>query len=385
MLEPVLAFLLLAGMLLLRSGGGAHPRGRRLFWSGVALGTGVVVKLWMAPIVVLLAVVLLLHRSAEHTARRALAAPWGAGVAAAVLVGLVPFALAAPAAFVRLVFTDQLRRGGDGLGPDRLHRLDTVAGLDGYRPWENRNGNTLITTVVVTLLAACLVVVLLARRDARVQGPAGTRTWAVIAVVQVLMLLAAPVAYYHYLAWAAPALAVVVVEAVAVLVSSRALGRRRRSVAGLVGVATVTLALVLVGSAWRADLPADSSTRALPGWLAPYPCVSSTWASWLVSGDAYSRTLDGDCPGLTSDVGVTDDYAILLDSGSDVTYDVTTATRDSAAVQAVLLARLQACDAIVLPAFLGEAGLDATTQPYLLTHFRQVAGNSELTVWGRTG
>lgn len=122
-LEPWMNLLVLIGACLAFRRGRLAP-GRRLLWAGVAIGAAGSVKFWAGlPAVVLLAVCL----ASGGAGRIRRAGVYVTGLAAGFCVPVLPFALSAPARFVRSTLLDQAARAGTYV-PHSM-RLAHVTGL----------------------------------------------------------------------------------------------------------------------------------------------------------------------------------------------------------------------------------------------------------------
>ncbi|MBI4944742.1 MAG: DUF2029 domain-containing protein, partial [Actinobacteria bacterium] len=208
LLEPVLALALVVALLLLdgaRRAADGVPPGRRLRLlaaSGAVMGLSLGVKVWAAAG----CLVLLVHVLRSVRPRDGVTA-WVVGLAAGAAVPYGFGLLAGTRAFVAQVVGLQVGREAPDSVAERVSRLADLAGLGGLDPVAGRLPDLWLGLGCLAVLAACCVRV--ARRH-----PA-ERHLVALGVLQVAMVLLAPASWYHYLAFAAPVLAVLVGLAVA--------------------------------------------------------------------------------------------------------------------------------------------------------------------------
>ncbi|MCC2333155.1 hypothetical protein LJN56_00830 [Cellulomonas sp. zg-Y908] len=281
LLEPLGTLTLLAGVsLLLRAR--APGSSRSWLWAGGAvLGLGPVVKIWnVVPVVVVVA-----WQACSWSRRSALRVTGAALASAAVVV--LPFAVRAPDAMLRLVVLDQLGRPRT---PGTLvTRLEGVTGV-GTALWHASD----VTRGVVTV-AVCVVVALAATAAWRHDRG---RLWVTLLTAQVGVILVAPSYYAHYAAYSAAAVALVLAAGVSLVdVRHRAWSAALVCCAlGLVTGAAVARTPAPVSfpvAQVRERLPATGCIRAdSPGALAVVDVLSRNEARGCdtridVSGQAY--------------------------------------------------------------------------------------------------
>jgi len=287
LLEPLGTLTLLAGVsLLLR----AHAPGASRWWlsaGGAVLGLGPVVKIWnVVPVLVVVA-----WQACSWSRRSALRVA-GAAVASAVVV-LLPFAVRAPDAMLRLVVLDQLGRPRT---PGTLvTRLEGVTGV-GTALWPSSDATRGLVTVAV-----CVVVALAAttawRRD---RG----RLWVALLAAQVGMILVAPSYYAHYAAYSAAAVALVLAAGVSLVDV-----RHRVWTAVLVCCA---LGLATGAGTARTPAPASFPVAQVRGLLPATGCIRADSPGALAVLDVLSRNEARGCEtridvsGQVYDVGTRD-------------------------------------------------------------------------------
>ena len=290
LLEPLGTLTLLAGVsLLLR----ARNPGSSRWWlwaGGAVLGLGPAVKIWnVVPVVVVV-----VWQACSWSPRSALRVA-GAAVASAAVV-LLPFALRAPDAMLRLVVLDQLGRARTpGTSAARLEGVTGVGTALSSASDVTRGVVTAAVCVVVTIAATAAW-----RRD---RG----RLWVALLAAQVGMILAAPSYYAHYAAYSAAAVALVLAAGVS-LVDVRhrawtaALACCALGFATGAGAARAPAPVSFPVAEVRELLPATGCIRAdSPGALAVVDVLSRNEARGCdtridVSGQAYdvgSRDRDG--------------------------------------------------------------------------------------------
>jgi alpha-1,2-mannosyltransferase len=193
LLEPWLVLCCLLAVMLTFTGDGLAT-GRRLRWGGVLFGLACAIKIWA--FVPLLVVAVLCGRGRW---RRYV----GAAAAAFVVIS-APFAAAAPAAFVREVFVDQLVRGSTqrANASVRIVHLFAVAPPNGEMP-----GHPALLVAVGLLVAAVLAV--LAAQLLRHRAPL-PRFAAAATVLVIAMFFVPSDFFWHYAAFAAPFLGLVI-------------------------------------------------------------------------------------------------------------------------------------------------------------------------------
>jgi alpha-1,2-mannosyltransferase len=283
LLEPLLNLCLLAAFALFWQPS-ASPR--RIAAAGAILGVSLTFKLWPLPLVV----VCLLWIHVRHGIRAA-AAFGGAAVLSAALV-VLPFLVSSPRAMYEQVVLDQLDRPAIGVDlADRLRAFAPRPGLLDQVP------DAVLLAGAVALLAAALW---LAVREADL------RLWFAVLLIQVAEILLSASFYYHYAAFAGPALAVfgAVLAGRAWSVARERPGRRRAATA----IAVMLAATLVVGSVSPSRVESHIDSQRVAGFLDRHDC---TWASSAVlqAGDAQLRQLGHGCASWI------DEHGVLLDHG----------------------------------------------------------------------
>lgn len=298
LLEPALNLGLLVALACVASG-----RRGAVTWAGVALGLACAVKYWAAVDVVLLLAVVGC-RFGRRAAWRFLA---GAAVGAAVVV--LPFFARAPGQMWRQTVLTQLHRPVAAVGIDERGRLFSplvrFAAVDGVLPGVVWLG----ALAVVVVLGLVPMVVAWARREHPRDWPDVGR-WAVIAAVHLVVLCVSASFYYHYAAWAAAPVLLVV----GALVGRLARAGVRASQVALAGVGVVTVVL-LTGE--LLDLPGAAPDRSSAvAWAHQRDCVWGS-AAELVWLDAAATDEDDGCAVFVDRFGV----GLTLDPPAQIAQD----------------------------------------------------------------
>jgi len=306
LLEPLLGLGLLGAMTLLdaREPTGAPPRrtnaAARLVAAGVILGFALTVKTWAVADIAVLAGWLLWRsgwrpgwlagwRARRRRGWRAALTLAGPAFAAAALVCL-PFFAAAPGAMVHQVILDQLGRT-ERLTPDPVVFLHEVAGFG--QVYGRAGAAPGVAIAVLALLAAAVLCTLW-------RGP---RIWAVLAIAQLALVLPQRSYTYHYIDFAAPALAACAgVAAAAVLRAVRP--GRFRGPAPSAAVGAMMVALAAFG--WQSvtqDVVGSRVPPALGSFFAAHPCAFSDYPSLLAATGAETRQVRLHCGNLVDYTG----------------------------------------------------------------------------------
>jgi hypothetical protein len=320
---------------------GSITRPARLAWAGAALGVAGAVKFWaVVPAVVLLAVCLV---AAGPRARRAGA--YLAGLAAGFVLLVAPFALAAPAAFVRSTLLYQASRVGtvvplslrlahvtglidvvnsDGklsllAGSHSLFSGSVVAGLSsasaGWLPF-------VLTAIAVAAIAAGYLAS--PRRRSHLE-------WFSLAtlVLAAVLILSYSAFFYHYPAFVAPWLALTAGGAAASLAQGLAGSWRFRRIL-MAAFAVVIAAIAVVQVAEVA--PASVTSSAAIGRLIPEgACVVTDETSVAISADRFASPGPG-CSDVIDSLATT----LVLSHGVSVQAGAAKSAPVVAAWQAIL-------------------------------------------------
>ncbi len=257
-----------------------RPSTRRAVVAGVALGLAVAIQAWaVVPLAVIVGTVALTGSASAANGPRRTALAVLAGAAGAFAAVCLPFFLAAPGAFVRLVLVDQVARPNLGISiVTRLKELEGFAASGSV--WHL--GLIGIIGLALVGVAALLFV---ARRV-----PAA-RMWCVLLALEVGYLLIAPNFYSHYSGWIAPAAAIVLGTAAASAMT--ALGHHRRSVV-FARIAYGAMILVLAFTIpRRLGVPLQRAT--LEGALDGARCVSADAPDLLIETSGLQRDIRDGC------------------------------------------------------------------------------------------
>ena len=302
LLEPWLVLFCLLGALALFDGDQVTSSTRRLFVGGVLFGFAGAVKVWaIVPVVVILVL----------TGRRPRqAAVYAAGVALGFCVPVLPFALSAPATFYRSVIVAQLFRN-DIVRTSQGYRLQQMLGL-GHFAQLTTPALVIISIAVVLLISAMAV---LGSRLAHSPPPAldwfATGTCVLLAAA----FLWPADFYYHYAAFLAPFLALVLALPASRLVAALPAGGIRARVRW-VRPATVTTAgaIIVVLTVFQVIVESHDYTSVPPTEIAaaqrlipPGSCVVTDQASYTIAIDRFVSTVP-ECSLMIDGVGT--DYAL---------------------------------------------------------------------------
>ncbi|HEY5435412.1 MAG TPA: hypothetical protein VIK13_09260 [Candidatus Limnocylindrales bacterium] len=280
--------LLLIGLLVMTHPGRFGPR--RAAVIGVALGLATAVQLWqgVSVVVVLWWVIVRARGHGWGRLRPALAYVAGAGIA----FGLVclPFLVAAPEALIRYTLIDQLGRPDQGI--DTIQRLRVLEGLQSVPILRHPVPDPLV--LAAAAIGIALVIVTAWRC-------VWTRPWAILAIVQLAVVLSTPSFHDDYPSFVAPAALPAIgtgLAAVAWVLARRGL----RPIMARVAVLALIMVLAAVSLAHRegsrlplADLERDVSSAR---------CVTADAPSLLVLTSAMQHNLDAGCPLVVDPSGV---------------------------------------------------------------------------------
>ena len=337
LLEPWLVLCVL-GAVALAFAGDELAGGRRLLLAGLLLGLACTIKLWaVAPALVLVVVAL--------RARRGRAALAGAVVGAAVPV--LPFLVAAPAAFWHQVVVAQLARSA----PTRTTTAFRLVHVFASSPPNATEGGRAEWALLV--VAALLVLVSVATQWVR-RPPTSPLEWfAIGAAVLVLAMLAVPTTFYwHYATFSTPFV---------VLAAGLRLPRARAAVA-VASAAVLALATIVIARYARPTHPYDNH-RALQAAIPRGACVVSSTPGALIAADRLPTHRD--CPLLLDPFG-----EILAATGGRAP---SAATVRSPAVTRIWLDAYRHADFVYLqPRDTPQYPTDGPARAYLDRHFRRL-------------
>jgi alpha-1,2-mannosyltransferase len=249
----------------------------------MVLGLALAVKTWAVADIVLLAGWLCWRSGRRAAAAFACAA---FGTAAAVCL---PFFLAAPGAMFHQVVSDQLGRT-QRLTPDPVVFLHEVAGVGQVY---GRSGATPAAAIAVIAAFVLAVAAALWR---------GPRIWAVLAIASLALVVPQRSYTYHYIDFAAPALAACAGIATAALLRAA----RRVRVVPAAPVAGAAVAAVLAMLAWQSvthDVVGSPAQSQFRGFFAAHPCAFSDYPSLLAAADAETRQVRLHCANLVDYTG----------------------------------------------------------------------------------
>jgi len=288
---------LLAANAAFRRGRIARPA--RLAWAGAALGVAGAVKFWaVVPAAVLLAVCVI---AAGPRARRAGA--YLAGLVAGFVLPVAPFALAAPATFVRSTLLDQASRVGTvvplSLRLTHLTGLIDVVNTDGKLSLLAGSHSLFSGSVVAGLSSASVgwlpfavtaigVVAIAAGYGASRRRPSHLEWFslATLALAAVL-ILSYSAFFYHYPAFVAPWLALTAGGAAGSLAGGR---RFRLTLAAAFAVLVAVIAVIQVAEVAPASVP---SSAAIGRLIPKGACVVTDETSVTLSADRFASAGPG--------------------------------------------------------------------------------------------
>lgn len=282
LLEPWLVLFCLLAALALFDGDKLTGSTRRLLLGGVLFGFAGAVKVWaILPVVVILVL-------ATRRPRRA--AAYAAGVALGFCTPVLPFAISAPASFYRSVIVAQLSRN-DIVRTSQGYRLQQMLGLVHFR--QPTSPTLVIIAIVVVLLISAVIV--LGSRLAHSPPPA--LDWFAIgtcALVTTTFLWPTDF-YYHYAAFLAPFLALVLALPASRLLAALPAGSRLEwlpraslmTAAGSVVILTMFQAIVETHNHTSVPLTEIATARRL---IPPGACVVTDQASYTIAIDRFVST-----------------------------------------------------------------------------------------------
>jgi len=356
LIEPLLVFFCLAGLLCLFDGDRITTSRRRLAACGLLIGVAGAVKLWAA--LPFLAAVAVAWRSGP-AARHRLAAGGAAGFAGCSL----PFFIGSPSGFVNQVFVTQTIRSSNGYPP--LQRLADLTGLPGLYSIAvtNAAAGAVAVALAITALAALCVLAFTGRRRTAVSP---LEKFALLAsALAAVALFSSPTYYYHYAAFTAPFIALVY-GAVALRLRERF--RRSRAVAAAAAAIPVALIGALLGlslngivTAWPPMQVDGAYSREIPA----NGCVLSLDPALAILDNRFTGDVPG-CPQVIDWLG----QERVLDHGLALTQSDTA----SPAVQAAFMRWLRASAIVIAPH--ANPGWSPAVGSYVRSNFRLVGRGS---------
>ena len=309
LVEPWLVLFCLAGAVAVFDGDKLATSTRRLAWGGAAFGFAGAVEAWaIVPVIVLLVLL-------APQIRRA--AVFAAGVAAGFVVPVLPFAAIAPRQFYQSLIVAQI---GSRAHAHRVNLWVRLKNITGVVNLPLGHGGVLLAGLAIVAFAALAYVIAWYRTG----QPPARLDWfaAVTAALAVVMFLWPPQFHYHFSAFLAPFLALVIaLPAARLLAATQPAGatrpaeggqpadREQRGVSwqsrfafGLAGLALAAMAV--------SQFQADSVT---PKVLGPVPaavqrivpagaCVLTDQASLTINANRFVSSVPG-CPQIVDSLG----------------------------------------------------------------------------------
>jgi len=350
LLEPLLVFLCLAGLLCLFDGDKITTSRRRIAACGVLFGVAGATKLWAA--LPFLAVLCVAGVPAMAARRRLVA-----GAAAGFLGCSLPFAIGSPGGFIQEVFVAQAERGVSGYSPtERIADLTGLPGLYSLIVADAHRGAQVLAVVIAVLMALCLLAFTGNGRAA----PSRLDWFALLAsTVTVTGLYSSPSYYYHYAAFAAPF--------AALLYGTIALRLRERFPAVravAVSATAIPVLLIAVMLGLRIDAVVSAGPAAQPSAevgteVPPQGCVLSLNPGWAILDNRFT----GDAPGCPQPVDWLAEERVLDNGAAQAVSD-----ERNRMVQAEIMRWIRASDAIITRT--PNPGWDHAIVLYVLRDFR---------------
>lgn len=355
LLEPLLVFFCLAGLLCLFDGDKITLSRRRIGACGVLFGVAGATKLWAA--LPFLAVLCVAGAPAVAARRRLVAlVALVAGAAAGFLGCSLPFVIGSPRGFVREVFAAQANRGRSGYLPlERIADLTGMPGLYSVVVADPHRGSHVLAVVIAALAVLCLLAFTGNGRAA----PSRLDWFALLAsAVTVTGLYSSPSYYYHYAAFAAPF--------TALLYGTVALRLRERFPAvRAVAVSATAIPVVLIATmlGLRIDTivsagPAAHPSAEVGAEVPPRGCVLSLNPAWAILDNRFT----GDLPGCPRPVDWLAEERVL-DHGAALARS----DERNDGVEAEIMRWVRASDAIITPR--PNPGWDHAIMLYVLRDF----------------
>jgi alpha-1,2-mannosyltransferase len=304
---------------------------RRLAWAGAALGFATAIKFWAAiPAAVLLCFLL----AGDGRWRRARG--YLAGLVAGFAVPVIPFAAAAPLAFVRSTVFDQVTRMGSytSLGARLAYLTGLMPVIDGHGHVNlsahehsllavGSNGTMVVSGIGRAPYAvAALGVVVLAAAYLRRPSSRSPLEWfaLVVAAGAAAAVGMYSAFFYHYPDFPAPWLAIAFGAAAAAAAgamtrapgAARVAGKRAQQVVAATMAVAVTAIAVLEGSqlAWQAaPYSPGAAGRIIPAGA----CVVTDQVSFTIAADRFTAARPG-CPDVLDSLAAT----LVLSGGVSV-------------------------------------------------------------------
>jgi hypothetical protein len=367
---PINLGLLLALAAIARTGAGSPARSpvvaRALAVSGIALGLAATFKIWVALDVVVLGALVVARWGLPAVVR------WLGWCLAGAAPVLLPFAVLARGRMWFDVLTAQSRRPLQA--KDLLERLGAVGPAgDVHVP-----RIALTVGLVAILLLACAVapaVVMLWRRT----GPAAWPDpvwWGLLAGLQMTALAMAPSFYFHYLAFVAPALCLLLGAGVGHLVAAVRARGGRTARAGTAVIVAMAISGAIALATVAPPLPTSGRVDnvVLAEFASAHDCLWARNPSYLQVADATARQIGRRCPATMDPVGAW----LVLSAGGTVPGSRARTLDD------LILDELAASDGALLAVGHTRQGLGSRSRTYLAKHFARAGRTGQIEMWTRT-
>ena len=293
LVEPWLVLFCLIGALAVFDGDHLTASRRRLAWGGAAFGFAGTVEVWAIVPVIVIAVL-----SLRQTRRLGV---YLAGVAAAFLIPVVPFAALGPSRFYQGLVEAQVGTRVHAVRVPIWLRLKDMTGLTDL----THLSRPIVLAAALLITAVVLGGVALASIAAR-RPPAALDAFAVVTSGLVVVIFMWPDQFhYHFGAFLAPFLAL----AVALPASSLLSGARAVSptvtwcAAGLAGLAIIGMAAVQAGwESTQQPKEAPAAIAAARRLIPPGACVFTDEVALTIMADRFISDVPG-CPVLLDTTG----------------------------------------------------------------------------------
>jgi alpha-1,2-mannosyltransferase len=367
LLEPMLVFLCLAGLLFLFEGGRISRSRRRALIGGVLFGVAGATKLWAAFPFIVVAIV------AWRAGPRVCLA-WIAGGAAGFVACALPFLVASPGGFVRQVILTQAARNAGGYGSAK--RLANLTGLPGTVSAVSHPGTSATQLLCGLFLLLALLCLGAYTRPGRPSLDSVEFFALLAALVTGAGLFFAPVFYYHYPGFEAPFVALLYGTLAIRLrpnlsgVSADAPTSSARKVArGFAAVLATTCAVAIVADMVNLRIQAIVSHRptasiaAVLGAIPAHGCVLSTNQSVAILDNRFTADVRG-CSPVIDWLG---EERVLDHGHSQLGSD-----KHALALQRLWLRSIQASVALVVRNY---PEWDGAVTSYVRVDFRKLSGN----------
>jgi hypothetical protein len=380
LLEPLLVFACLAGLLCLFRDGQLSRSWFRILAGGIFFGLAGATKLWA--IFPFLAVLLVAIRLGPTR--------WATlvfGGAAGFIGSTLPFFLGAPKAFIQQVFVIQAIRSGAGYTPwERLADLTGLPGLfalvETHKKVHGRfimpaTGAILVVSAVLAVIALLCLLAFVGRKRAHMTDLEWLALLATVLTGAGLMV--APTYYYHYGGFEAPFVALLYGAVIARLVARLMRERTRPRLAGAIALSALAVGLVGTMVEVRIDLiesagPVRQAAQVVGNVIPRHGCVVAGDAAAAILADRFT-SYKPKCPHVV-------DYLAqerVLDHGADQSQSDVTNTK----LQVKFMSWAKAADVLLVRS---TPGWSARVWSYVLGHFYDArSGKGEITVYIRDG